>query len=168
MTIMLIVNEVLPLFNIRSSILTRTFLFTGIPFFFLGHFIAEYKSYIVSENKRMLWCAVLLIGIAEVLLSRKIGIVTGVYTGTLFMAAALFVLAVMCEKNKYNKYITIISQCSLHIYLWHIMIKSIIGDVFILTGKGVSANILPIMVCAITTIVSITINTINKSMFKRK
>lgn len=117
----------------------RNFLFVGLPFFMLGHFIKANEE----KLKAKLSCPVLVVmmaaGTAEAVIADFLHVQKSVYIGTFFAVFALFVFVVKYEDKVSLKYLPRLGAVySFYVYVIHIMIRNVVnksGDIIPFAGK---------------------------------
>lgn len=110
----------------------RNFLFTGLPFFLIGRWIAIHRNRINSIKRKTLWGSFIVLILASdyeylVLQYHKLGNLGDLYISTIPLAIVLFLLFVT-HKNKYSHSFLqqIGEKYSLSVYILHILIASLI------------------------------------------
>lgn len=143
-----------------SGFVYRNFIFIGLPFFMLGHFIRYREDYLKEKLSNPFLVIMMLIGNVLALLADFMHISKSVYFGTFIAVFALFVFAVKNE-NKFN--IPLLADAgarySLYIYMFHIMIKNVVnrsGSMFEFIGKILSfiEPVMPVVIFIFAVIAS--------------
>ncbi len=170
--------EILPEFPeyLSNSFICRNFLFVGIPFFMLGHFIRANEEKIKEKLSLPLLIALMIIGTAEAIYADVFRFQKSLYIGTFVAVFALFVFAIKYEDNIKCKPVSDAgAKYSFYIYVIHIMLRNIfnrIGDMIPFVGKILDAIevVYPVVVFAAALVVSfiyVEIKTVCKNKLKK-
>lgn len=140
----------------------RNYLFTGFPFFMLGHLIHRHQekleAWFAGKKVLLLYGMVAGGGIASLLEYRCFGKLE-LFLGSVFMAVGLFLIAIMGKNWKVPELPVAIGQkYAFFIYLFHLCVADILKDVAVATG--IEKNLLylwmrPVMVCVLVTAVAV-------------
>ncbi len=136
--------------------IVRNFALMGIPFFGLGLLAKKYETKLHNIPNYMLLIS-LIIGIAESLLSRYLFGKNELYIGSLFILFAMVCMFVKYSFVQYPRFFTALEGCSIYVYIFHIIISSVIIKIYALFGINTNSsvilkNIHPILVCIASTI----------------
>lgn len=140
----------------------RNYLFTGFPFFMLGHLIHRHQekleAWFAGKKVLLLYGMVAGGGIASLLEYRYFGKLE-LFLGSVFMAVGLFLIAIMGKNRKVPELPVAIGQkYAFFIYLFHLCVADILKDVAV--AAGIEKNLLylwmrPVMVCVLVTAVAV-------------
>lgn len=100
--------------------LTRNFLFVGLPFYLIGHFMGKHKNRI-SRHKEVFVLSVLVflpLAIAEGLWVNKL--FGGIYISTVFLSVSIFLFTLSCFVKREGMVSRIGRQYTLYIYITHL------------------------------------------------
>lgn len=155
----LLLGEGLSMVGIRLPLwLVRNFALMGMPFFVLGLFTRKYENKLHNiPNVALIILAV--IGGLEAVISRHFFGRNEMYIGSLLMLFALVVWFIKYANIQYPAFINALSGCSTYIYIFHVMISSVILGIYKLFAINYEAsvglqNIHPIIVCIASTAVA--------------
>ena len=140
----------------------RNYLFTGFPFFMLGHLIRRHQekleAWFAGKKVFLLYGMAAGGGIASLLEYRYFGKLE-LFLGSVFMAVGLFLIAIMGKNRKVPGLPVAIGQkYAFFIYLFHLCVADILKDVAV--AVGIEKNLLylwmrPVMVCVLVTAVAV-------------
>ena len=140
----------------------RNYLFTGFPFFMLGHLIHRHQekleAWFAGKKVFLLYGMAAGGGIASLLEYRYFGKLE-LFLGSVFMAVGLFLIAIMGKNRKVPELPVAIGQkYAFFIYLFHLCVADILKDVAV--AAGIEKNLLylwmrPVMVCVLVTAVAV-------------
>lgn len=143
-----------------KSYLCRNFLFVGLPFFMLGHFMKVNESELKKKFSNVLLIVLMLIGTAESIIVELVHTQKCVYIGTFIAVFALFLFAVKNEE-KYSvaSIADLGAKYSLYVYIFHILVRDIMrkgGEIVPFAGKiiDILEPVYPIVIFALTLIIS--------------
>lgn len=155
----LLLGEGLSMVGIRLPLwLVRNFALMGMPFFVLGLFTRKHENKLHNiPNVALIILAV--IGGIEAVISRHFFGRNEMYIGSLLMLFALVVWFIKYAKVQCPAFINALSGCSTYIYIFHVMISSVILGIYKLFAINYEASILlqfahPIIVCVASTAVA--------------
>ncbi len=136
--------------------IVRNFALMGIPFFALGLFTKKHENKLRSIPNYALIIAVA-IGIFESLFSRCFFGKNELYVGSLLILFAIVVVFIKYPTVKYPLFFNALSGCSTYVYIFHIMISSVILQIYKLFTIDFNTSIIlkyahPIIVCFASTI----------------
>lgn len=125
--------------------LTRNFLFTGLPFFLIGGYIAYKRETFEKTNKKCMVAAVLVFMVTSLLesyfLSRNnLTANKNLYISTIPLTICLFTLFQFHVKIKENLFTRIGRDDSLYIYIFHIVALYPINYLIIKTAEYASIH----------------------------
>lgn len=152
--------------------LVRNFALTGIPFFVLGLFSNKYEDKLRHTPDFAVIIAIV-IGIAESLLSRYLFGAKEIYIGSLLILFAVVIVFIKYSTVKYPRFLNALSGCSTYIYIFHIMLSSVIIRVYKLCGFDYHNSVIltsahPIIVCIVSTIFAYCIIQIQSVLARKK
>lgn len=138
-----------------NSIL-RNFLLMGIPFFSLGLFTKKHESKLRNIPNYMLIITAV-IGISESIFSRYFFGVNELYIGSLLILFVIVTVFIKYPNVKYPPIFNSLSGCSTYIYIFHIMLSSVISKIYNLLDIDFNNSIIlkyahPIIVCVASTV----------------
>ena len=138
----------------------RNFLFVGLPFFMLGHWIKVNEETLIKKFSDPVLLILMILGSAEAVAVALFHANKSVYIGTFIAVFALFVFAVKNEeKYKFKNIADMGAKYSLYVYILHIMIRNVIkkgGEIIPLAGKMIDIlePVYPIVIFALALISS--------------
>lgn len=144
-----------------KSYLYRNFLFVGIPFFMLGHYIRVNEKKLSDKFSDFALVTLMIIGSAQAVLCNIFHASKSVYVGTLVAVFALFVFAVKNEDKINLPFLSKLgARYSLYVYIFHILIRELIKKLIGIVNPNETVNnclswIMPILVFIVTLFVSI-------------
>lgn len=140
----------------------RNYLFTGFPFFMLGHFIHKEKGKLQKRVPSAVWAVLIAAGaglsIAEYfLLGRR-----ELFAGSVILSVSFFLFAVFQEGKKGPEVLGWIgAKYTFAIYVLHMAVGDIWKDLALLV-HGQESNLYlwtrPVMVCILTTLLAAVLN----------
>lgn len=152
----LLLGEGLSMVGIRLPLwLVRNFALMGMPFFVLGLFTRKHENKLHTiPNYALVILAV--IGGAEAVISRHLFGRNEMYIGSMLILFALVAWFIKYANVRYPSFINALSGCSTYIYIFHVMISSVILGLYKLFALRyetsiVLQNIHPIIVCIAST-----------------
>lgn len=144
----------------KKAYLCRNFLFVGLPFFLLGHYIRANEEKLKAKFSNTALIAAVVLGTAEAVAVGIWHIQKSVYFGTFAAVFALFIFVIKNEESlRMPRLASMGEKYSLYIYILHIIINNSIkklGD-FIPLIKSVYevlSPVMPIIIFALTLIAS--------------
>ncbi len=151
------IENVPEIFN--KPYLCRNWLFIGLPFFMLGHWIRANEDKLKKKLSDLSLVLIMLLSTAEAVAADMLHIQKAVYIGTFFAASALFVFALGKEGNVKTGMLAFLgAEYSLYVYILHIMVKNVFEKLFsigIFAFAGeVTAPVMPVVVFAVTLVAS--------------
>ena len=155
-----------------QKIMFRNWIFFGLPFFFMGCYIRQNQEKIISKlnNKKLVLCmllAIILCIIEKVLGKILFNAKLEYYFGNILLVFSMFLFALKNENLQLKGIITTIGKkYSLYIYILHYLIIKILQDFIQTYNIRINGYIIPIIVLAITILLSIMIYHI-KNIFNR-
>lgn len=156
-----------------KAYLCRNFLFVGLPFFMLGHFIKSNEEKLKAVFSNAALIIIIILGTAEAVAVDLLHTQKSVYIGTFFAVFALFVLAVKNEgKINVQKLASLGADHSLYVYIFHILIRDVIrkvGEIIAFAGRitDMLEPVMPVIIFALALIASAVYVSVKK-MFKQK
>jgi len=151
----------------------RNFLFVGLPFFMLGHFIRTNEGKLIKKFSNPVLILLVVLGSAEAVAVALLHTQKSVYIGTFIAVFALFVFAVKNEeKFRFTNIADMGAKYSLYVYILHIMIRNVIkkgGEIVPFAGKIIDMlePVYPIVIFAIALVAS-AVYVYAKNFFKKK
>lgn len=152
----LLLGEGLSMVGIRLPLwLVRNFALMGMPFFVLGLFTRKHENKLHTiPNYALVILAV--IGGAEAVISRHLFGRNEMYVGSMLILFALVAWFIKYANVRYPSFINALSGCSTYIYIFHVMISSVVLGLYKLFALHyetsiVLQNIHPIIVCIAST-----------------
>lgn len=119
-----------------KAYLYRNFLFVGLPFFMLGHYIKANEEKLKNKFSNTLLFVLMIIGTAESVAVELLHTGKSVYIGTFVAVFALFLFAVKNEEKYSAVHLANAgAKYSLYVYILHIMVS----NVFSVAGRIVPA-----------------------------
>ena len=150
----------------------RNFLLMGVPFFALGLFVNKHQDKLEKLPNYMIFVFAL-IGIFETVTSRLLFGANELYIGSLFILAAIVCVFIKCANVKYPAFLTALEGCSTYIFIFHIIISTVILIICGIIGIDIYSsvtlqNLYPIAVCVASTVFSYILIRILKKVGKGK
>lgn len=136
--------------------IVRNFALMGIPFFALGLFTKKHENKVRSIPNYVLIITVA-VGIFESLLSRYFFGKNELYVGSLLVLFAIVTVFIKYPIVKYPPFLNALSGCSTYVYIFHIMISSVVLKIYKLFAIDFNTSIIlkyahPIIVCVASTV----------------
>lgn len=155
----------------RSFRICPNFVFMGSPIFALGLLAKKHEDRLRRTSKCVI-IACIGIGVLEALLSRYFIGKNELYIGSLFILFAIVVVFVKFPNVKCSNVVSAITGLSTYIYVFHMMISSIVLKMYLLMRIDYNSSVLiqmihPIIVCAVSTVVAYIITKIKFLLKKR-
>ena len=139
----------------------RNFILTAYPFFVFGLFYRKYYEYIIKVKHIIPW-SVFVLGVVITLLSPAAMNRVALHCGAVLITISLFALAISQTTRKYPNWLIDLSKCCLGIYFFHRPVADafyLISKLLGLPTKGlIFLNSYPLIVCVLSTLVSIIFN----------
>ena len=145
---------------LREGYSCRNFLFFGLPFFMLGHYIKANEEKLINKLSNSVLIAMILLGTAEAALVGSLHAQKSVYIGSFVAVFALFVFAIKNEDSIKTPHLSSWGEkYSLYIYIIHILIRDAIN----ITAKYIPAfksmcnkltPVMPVIIFILSVIVS--------------
>jgi hypothetical protein len=154
-----LLGEGLSVFGITLPIhYLRNFALVGFPFFALGLFVKKYECKFKNVPNYMIFVFII-IGALETVISRSFLGENELYVGSLFVLVALVCVFIKCANVKYPPFLLALEGCSTYIYIFHIMISSVICITYGVVGidmysSAILENLHPVIVCIGSTVFS--------------
>ena len=155
----LLLGEGLSFFGISlPTHVVRNFATTGIPFFALGLFVKKHEDKFKSIPDYMI-PALVAVGALESVISAFLFGTKELYVGSLLVLTAIICLFVKRTNLKNPPLLTALEGCSTYIYIFHIMISTVIFIIYGVLGINIYSSVIlenlhPIIVCAASTVFS--------------
>ena len=146
-----------------SPCMVRNFLFMGYPFYCIGMLIRKHEDFVHKKITYKRAMIMILIGVIETVISYFICGDNELYIGSVFVAVALLIISLKAKDIQINEKIIKLSQTSTGIYLIHIVVGYSLERI-VPADVPMVENILPVMVCIISTFVVL----LNERMKKTK
>lgn len=172
LVITVMLGEILSLFSISLPIaLVRNFLFLGFPCFALGLLLKKHEDRFSVIPGALILSAVVL-GVLEPLLSRFLFGRKEIYVGSILLLLAFVCIASRYSDVRYPKAVTALTGCSAYIYIFHIVVSSVMmagySMLSIDTAFPIILDIHPFIVCIATTILALVVTkTIHPLIFRK-
>lgn len=152
--------------------LVRNFLVMGIPFFGLGLFAKKYQHKFHRIPNYVIFVSII-IGSIESLLSRHFFGLNELYIGSLLVLFAVVCIFIKYSDIQYPSFFVALDGCSTYIYIFHIMVSTVVTGIYTLLGidKGSSillSNTHPILVCICSTLLAYLISRIHNKANQSK
>lgn len=167
-----LLGEVLSVFGITIPFkFVRNFALMGIPFFALGLFVKKHENKFKKVPNYIIFLFVV-IGAFESIISRHFFGENELHIGSLFVLIAFVCVFIKYANAKYPACLTALDGCSTYIYVFHIMISTILYIIYSVLGIDIYTfaileNLHPIIVCVASTIFSYVIIKILKKFTKK-
>ena len=150
----------------------RNFALMGIPFFALGLFVKKYEHKFRNIPNYLILVFVVL-GSIESIISRYLFGENELYIGSLFVLVAIVCMFIKFENAKHPSFLIKLEGCSTYIYIFHIMISTIILIIYGVLNIDIYSSVIlenlhPIVVCVSSTIFSYIVLKIIKKVGKNK
>lgn len=111
----------------NKAYLCRNWLFVGLPFFMLGHFIKVKEDVLSAKLSDCVLAVIMLVATAEAVVVDLLHVQKNLYLGTFFAVFALFVFAVKNEgRVQVPRLAAAGAKYSFYVYLVHIIIRDIV------------------------------------------
>ena len=168
----ILLGECLTVFGISVPIVViRNFALMGIPFFVLGLFANKHQDKLCNISNKVIITAIIA-GVSESLLSRYLFGKNELYIGTLLILFAFVVIFLKYPNIKHLHFLDKLDGCSTYIYIFHLMISSIVVRVFEAINLPIPfpivKSIRPLLVCVISTILAYIVMRIKKNSLKKQ
>ncbi len=133
----------------------RNWLFVGLPFFMLGHFIRVYEDKFKNKFTYLSLAIIMFVGTAQAVAVDLLHTQKSVYAGTFLAVFTLFVFALKTEgKVNVARLALLGANYSLYVYIFHIFVNNVakkIGAMSFASGVfGIIKPILPVIIFALT------------------
>ncbi len=168
----ILLGEGLSAFGIAlPALIVRNFALLGIPFFALGLFTKKHEDKLRNTPNSVIILAAV-IGILETILSRYLLGQNELYIGSVFILFAVVAVFMKYPSVKYPHIFDTLTGCSTYIYVFHMMVSSVIQKFYPLfhldyTSSVLLKNIHPILVCIASTILAYCIMQISKLILSK-
>ena len=155
----LVLGEGLSLFGIVLPLpIVRNFATMGIPFFALGLFAKKYECKFRSIPHYAI-PILAAIGALESVISAYLFGTKELYVGSLFVLSAMICVLIQYSDAKIPSALTALEGCSTYIYIFHIMVSTVLFIIYGVFGLDIYAsvaleNLHSIVVCVASTIVA--------------
>jgi len=165
----LLLGEFLSAFDVIIPVqVVRNFALMGVPFFALG-LLARKNQHKLRDVPNYILIIAAATGAVESIFSRFCFGRNELYLGSLFVLFALVVAFIKYSNVRYPCALEALSGCSLYIYIFHIMVSSVIVEIYERFGVNLNSsviliNIHPILVCVVSTILALLIRQITRRM----
>ena len=169
----IILGEGLSIFGIVIPIpFVRNFALMGIPFFALGLFVKKYECKFRNIPNYTIWIF-LVIGALESVVSRFLLGGNELYIGSLFVLVAIVCVFIKWADAKYPSFLTALEGCSTYVYIFHIIISTVIFIFYGILGIDIYSSVIlenlhPIIVCVASTVFAYLFIKIPKKLSKTK
>ena len=134
----------------------RNFALMGIPFFALGMFAKKHENKFRNIPNYIILLMVVT-GAFESIISRFLFGENELYIGSLFVLIAIVCVFIKGTDVKYPYFLTALDGCSTYIYIFHIIISTVIFIFYGVLGIDIHSSVIlenlhPIIVCVTSTI----------------
>lgn len=152
----ILLGECLSVFGIIIPIpIVRNFALMGFPFFTIGMVVKKYENNLCVIPNYMIAISAI-IGVFTSICSRCFFGENELYIGSLFILFAIVCVFIKYSTVQFPSFLITLAGCSTYIYIFHIMISSVIEKMYTLFGMDISSsviltNIHPIFVCLSST-----------------
>lgn len=110
-----------------KSYLCRNWLFVGLPFFMLGHFIKANEENLTAKLSNPVLSVIMVVSTAEAVAADMLHVQKSLYLGTFFAVFALFVFAVKNEDRIHAPRLAAAgAKYSFYVYLIHIIVRDMV------------------------------------------
>ena len=130
----------------------RNFLFMGYPFYCIGMLIRKNEDLVHKKITYKRAMILILIGVIETVISYFISGKNELFVGSVLVAVSLLVISLKAKDIQINELVSMVARTSSGIYLIHIMLGNIIERI-VSTDIPLFRNLLPVLVCIISTFV---------------
>lgn len=125
--VLLTVNSALGAFTNLPWFCYGNFLFTGLPFFLLGHLLHKNDSKLT--NQKTVWVCAFLLGVVLTFVQALINPDLYCYVGSILMAVSLLIVAVNCEYIAPNQtHLNTLKRYSVYIFVIHCGIRDVLRE----------------------------------------
>ncbi len=168
-----LLGEVLSGFGIALPIqYVRNFAVTGIPFFMIGLMVKKYEARLHKVPGYVIVISAIA-GIIAALFSRYTFGKSELYIGSLFVLFSIVCIFIKYASVQYPSFITALQGCSTYIYIFHIMVLSVLNRIYAARGIDVNSsvflkNLHPIIVCTVSTMIAYFLVKVFKKAHKKK
>ena len=170
----LFLGEICSMFGIVvSPVLTRNFMLFGIPFFGIGLLVKKHlHKVIIPKSNNMIWL-LLALGALLSVVSRVLFGLNELHIGSLFILAGMVMLAIKYADRKYSKTVIRLAACSTNMYIFHPLMNELLKVIYSWLGIQLKYSVLmqmlhPLVVCLLTTLLSLAINEIQSKVAQYK
>lgn len=154
----------------------RNWLFVGLPFFMLGHFIRVNEEKLKNKFSDAALVVIMLVATAESVAVELMHTQKSLYIGTFFAVSALFVLCLKKEGSvKTGKLAVYGAEYSLYVYIFHIMVRNVCDKILSISGLAFVGEklsaVMPVIIFVLALIASavyVYIKKLIKSKLKRE
>lgn len=160
----------------KEAYLYRNWLFVGLPFFMLGHWIKANEEKLQNKFSDASLIVIMLVATAESVAVELLHTQKSLYIGTFFAVGALFVFALKKEGSvKTGKLAVYGAEYSLYVYIFHIMVRNVLDK--LLSAGALSAvgaklsSVMPVIIFVLAFVASavyVYIKKFIKSKLKRE
>ena len=153
----LLLEEGLSLFGIVLPIpVVRNFATMGIPFFALGLFVKKHESKFRSIPDYVTPVFIAFGALVSLISAYFLG-TNELYVGSLFILTAIICVFVKRADAKTPPFLTALEGCSTYIYIFHIMISTVIFIIYGVLGIDIYSSVIlenlhPVIVCVASTV----------------
>ena len=169
----IILGEGLSVVGIKlPAFYVRNFALMGIPFFALGLFVKKYEYKFHNIPGYAILVSVV-IGVLASVISRYFSGENELYLGSLFILFAITCTFIKYKDIKYPPFVTALEGCSTYIYIFHLIISSVIYIAYNVLGVDMYSSVSlkklhPIIVCICSTVFAYLLMQILKALKLQK
>lgn len=152
----ILLGEILSAFDIVIPyVFMRNFALMGIPFFGIGLYVKKHCNRLYHiPNKVIIMAAAA--GVFSTVISRYFFGKNELYIGSLFILFAVVVIFIKFSTIHYPSAINSLSDCSIYIYIFHIIVSTLIKDLYTVFNINTDTyawllNMHPVIVCVAST-----------------
>ena len=136
----------------------RNFVVTGIPFFGMGLIAKKYEKQLCTVPDSVIVLSAVT-GVFAAVFSRYAFGKNELYIGSLFILFSIVCVFIKYSTVQYPSFITALEGCSTYIYIFHIMILSVLNKIYAAYAIDINASIIlknlhPIVVCISSTLIA--------------
>ena len=151
--------------------IVRNFVVTGLPFFGMGLFVKKCEKQLSTVPDYAVAVSAV-IGVFAAVFSRYAFGKNELYLGSLFILFSIVCVFIKYSAVQYPSFITALEGCSTYIYIFHIMILSVLNKIYAAYAIDINASIIlknlhPIVVCVLSTLVAYVLINIKKARRKK-
>ena len=151
--------------------IVRNFAVTGLPFFGMGLIAKKYEKQLCTVPDSVIVLSAV-IGVFAAVFSRYAFGKNELYLGSLFILFSIVCVFIKYSAVQYPSFVTALEGCSTYIYIFHIMILSVLNRIYAAYAIDINSSMLlknlhPIVVCVLSTLVAYVLINIKKARRKK-